>query len=626
LAKRTREGAGLRLDGAVAGTPEYMAPEQVRCEQATPAGDVYGLGAVLYECLTGQPPFRGATRFDTLLLALNEEPERPRRLNSRLPRDLETVCLKCLDKEPWRRYPSAAALADDLERWLRGEPVHARPLGIPGRVWRWSRRKPVTASLAAALVLAVIVGFCTTLLWARRSADNAALADANYHKEAAARREAEEHYVMLRQLITNQVHVSASWEPLAHDTNPLPDAMLLDAEACLSGLLKKRPEDHELRALLADVLTRRGARQGAPRALAHFERAARLWEQIPSQTAHEPSHLASRATTYALLGAAYAERRRFDAALPVFETSFGLWRELVEDRPSPLYQEGLFNAAFNLGWTLLASGRPEEEVFRRFRDLRTRPHLLGGRGSEVLFDFLRLQPLCRRAGQHYEAHEKAAGLAVARQAAAILEHYYGRSAVDRTSPARLAQQSAAVSTLLRRGGAPQEALRLAERTTRLLQELVREAPEDAHLLIVLSGSWHQISKARWELGQADETLAALRHSLAALRRACSLAPVMAEYRRMLGWRHIQLGRKLCELGRLDEAEACFRQRQALWPGDAATHAESLAEVRKWAGQIQGDGKALSPAKRQERQRYFDLCSRLEAKGACPRPPASVPKM
>ncbi len=135
-----------------------MSPEQIQSESPTPAADVYSLGAVLYECLTGQPPSRAATPLDTLLRTLHQEPERPRTLNSRLPRDLETICLKCLEKEPQRRYHSAADLADDLERWLRGEPVRARPVGTLGWTWRWCRRKPMIASLAVALTVSLLAG------------------------------------------------------------------------------------------------------------------------------------------------------------------------------------------------------------------------------------------------------------------------------------------------------------------------------------------------------------------------------------------------------------------------------------------------------------------------------------
>ena len=156
LAKRVGgEGdSGMTRSGAIVGTPSYMAPEQARAEKVlTTAVDVYSLGAVLYEWLTGQPPFRGNDLLATLAMVANDEPSPPRTLNPRLDRDLETICLKCLQKDVNRRYESAAALADDLERWLRGEPIQARRSGVRERVVKWARRRP---ALAALLVISVV--------------------------------------------------------------------------------------------------------------------------------------------------------------------------------------------------------------------------------------------------------------------------------------------------------------------------------------------------------------------------------------------------------------------------------------------------------------------------------------
>src|SRR5438876_689260 len=146
----------------VLGTPSYMAPEQAAGNNAAVSSntDVYGLGAVLYQLLTGQPPFAGGTTYETIRLLCETEPRNPRILNPKIDRDLSTICLKCLEKDPKRRYPSALALAEDLERWLKHEPIHARHTGVFARGGKWVRRNPTSALLAASLVgLAAAAGW-----------------------------------------------------------------------------------------------------------------------------------------------------------------------------------------------------------------------------------------------------------------------------------------------------------------------------------------------------------------------------------------------------------------------------------------------------------------------------------
>ncbi len=210
LAKKLDE-PGLTQTGMVMGTPSYMAPEQATggIKEVSRATDVYGLGAILYQMLVGSPPFRGATTLEVLDQVRTQEPVSPRRLRPKVPRDLETICLKCLHKEPNKRYASAGELADDVQRFLNHEPIHGRPTGSLERVWRWCKRNPTPALQASVIGLLLVVGSLVSwvltakLLWTSQQLEHQ-LEEARKSKQEARKAQLKSEW----QLYATQISVS----------------------------------------------------------------------------------------------------------------------------------------------------------------------------------------------------------------------------------------------------------------------------------------------------------------------------------------------------------------------------------------------------------------------------------
>ena len=242
LAKRVEADVELTQSGAVLGTPAYMSPEQAsgRRGAVTTASDVYGLGAVLYALLTGRAPFGGSSVVETLEAVRNTPPVPPGRHNAGVPRDLETICLKCLEKDPRRRYPTAQGLADDLRAWLENRPIVARRVGPAERAWLWCRRRPAIAALSAAVALALIGGTATVIAVQARANDGL----------RAANRRVEQRYELAVDAIKS-LHTGVS------------EDFLLEAGPVQGGA---RPAAEVGRQLLRQV--RRPARPGVGRRLA----------------------------------------------------------------------------------------------------------------------------------------------------------------------------------------------------------------------------------------------------------------------------------------------------------------------------------------------------------------------
>jgi WD40 repeat protein/serine/threonine protein kinase len=298
-------GTGAALPSITAaeliqGTPCYMAPEQAspgrQGQQIGAAADVYALGAILYELLAGRPPFRSQSPLETALQVVHEEPTPPRRFRPDVPRDLETICLKCLAKDPARRFASALALADDLRRFQAGEPIRARPVSRTERVLRWGRRNPVIAALLAALAL-VLIAALALVTWKWRAAVESS---ANFEQEKVradrARRDAERLAArgLLEQAINQgdhgntdrALHVLARGLELAIrvEDEDLERAIRLNLTAWRSQLLIRRatlPHDNWVWAVAYSP-------DGRLCATASRDKTARLWSTITGRPVCEP--------------------------------------------------------------------------------------------------------------------------------------------------------------------------------------------------------------------------------------------------------------------------------------------------------------------------------------------------
>jgi tetratricopeptide (TPR) repeat protein len=274
------------------GTPAYMAPEQANASrgQIGAATDIHALGALLYELLTGRPPFQGASTLETLDQVRNQEPVPPRRLNPKIPRDLETICLKCLEKDPLRRYGSAEALADDLRRWLAGRPIAARPISPPERAWRWCRRRPAVAALAGTLALTLAAGFLSVLLLWRRA--------------EAERRRAEADFQTANEVLGQIVEQSV---PGTHLQVVNPDSLISSLQQTRGRLLAvaaRQPVHPVVSRHLADVDQALGFALAREKRLdearSHFDESLRCYQSVIQ---HNPlDHLARSNQIGALLG------------------------------------------------------------------------------------------------------------------------------------------------------------------------------------------------------------------------------------------------------------------------------------------------------------------------------------
>ncbi|WP_166823906.1 serine/threonine-protein kinase [Thalassoroseus pseudoceratinae] len=342
LAKRT-DAAGLDTTrtGQVIGTPGYMPPEQAMGQPNLIGAhsDVYSLGAILYCLVTGRPPFQAASLMQTLKQVVNDNPVPPRRLNSDVPIDLETVCLKCLSKEPDRRYASAQDFADDLQRFLSGVPVVARPVSRPQRVWRWCRRNPTVAGMGIALLIMLILGTAVSSYYAVTASRRAREAEQNFRRARAA---VDEYFVRVS---TDTLLNQPGMQPLQHEL--LRQALeyyreFLNDRHADSQLEDEFAETHYQVGLITEVI------DGPEAAMSDLLIARDLQMALLKQSPNDVNRMQSLGATLTALGRVYFQNNNEELARDSYLEALEIRRQLAERTEAVESQRELANAYMNL--------------------------------------------------------------------------------------------------------------------------------------------------------------------------------------------------------------------------------------------------------------------------------------
>ena len=361
----------LHADGppsvAIVGTPGYMAPEQCASgSHVGPPADVYALGAILYEALTGRPPFRGETALDILELVRSQEPVPPSRLASKVPRDLETICLKCLSKQPQQRYAGAAALAEDLRRFLAGDTILARPVGRTERAIRWCGRNPTIAALAGGIMLALVGGMTASTSLAVWALHEKGRADQHAQQVLAARELAEHHFAQAEKAVEEYLDGIEDNDRLKEaDFLDLRKQLLTSAVPFYEDFVKARPADAELDAKrgrayerLASVRRHLGDREQAS---ADYRQALIIFQTLAAEHPDVPAYRQQQARCHHGLASMLFDLGKQQEAETEQRQALALQRPLAAAFPDdPAYRSDLAASHHMLGFMLKAAGNARE--------------------------------------------------------------------------------------------------------------------------------------------------------------------------------------------------------------------------------------------------------------------------
>jgi tetratricopeptide (TPR) repeat protein len=557
LAKRVGGDIELTQSGAILGSPPYMAAEQATgCRGAvTTATDVYGLGAVLYALLTGRPPFQADSALETIEKVKACEPEPPSSINPRIDRDLETICLKCLQKVPQRRYASAQELADDLDRWLGGQPITARPVTRAERAWRWCRRNPAVAALTGAVASLAVMALVGLVVSNRTIARE--------------RVEAERQRDEARQAVDDMyTEVAEQWLAQQAALEPVQNKFLQKALEYYQRFAGIEATDPQVRLKTAVAYDRVGLIQERlgrhPEAEAAYRRGLSILKQLTTDSPLLPEYRSGLSSIQRNLGNMLRAEGQLVEGERLMRESTALNEKLAADSPAvPAYRSGLARSYQKLGRLLSSSGHfaEAERACRRAIELGEKlaadsPAVPEYR-SDLVDSHNLLVKIVVETGRLPEAEP------VGRRAVELGEKLAAEAPSVPEYRIALATAYANSAVALAKLGHPVEAGQALRQCIALQERLATDSPSVPGYRRNLANGQLNLGKVLDMTGQYAEAEQANRRAIALLEKLASDVPSVPEYRSLLAASHTNLGAALVRTGRRDEAEQSVRRTIAL---------------------------------------------------------------